>query len=155
MHGYKQKSLVINGVKHKCKIHMTLIESCCRARAQPGGSCSPVPGRVGAELHGLPGCLEPRQVTEDRGAHEARARPPEGAHLVGLQCEGQSYGEPSFHRVRWSRAGPSEQDHQKGSSLKGSRVNLSNVHESSCPRTQSKAKSQPWTSSSPSCRVVT
>lgn len=52
-------------------------------------------------------------------------------------------------------SGGAEQDHQKGSSLKGSRVNLSNVHESSCPRTQSKAKSQPWTSSSPSCRVVT
>lgn len=52
-------------------------------------------------------------------------------------------------------SGGAEQDHHKGSSLEGSRVRLSNIHESSSPRTQWKAKSQPWTSSSPPCWVVT
>lgn len=52
-------------------------------------------------------------------------------------------------------SGGVEQDHQKGSSLEGSSINLSSVNESSSPRTRSKTKSQPWTSSSPPCRAVT
>lgn len=51
-----------------------------------------------------------------------------------LERQGQSYGEPSFHRVRWSRAGPSER-------LFSQRCNLSNANESSSPRTQSKPES--------------
>lgn len=48
------------------------------------GSLDTVPGRVGAQLQSLPGCLESGQIAEHRGAHEARPGPAEGAHLVEL-----------------------------------------------------------------------
>lgn len=92
-------SVAVNGLKYKARGRTAGREP------SPRGSCSPVPGGVGAELQGLPGRLEARQVAEDRGAHEARARPSERAHLVELEGKGRSYGEASSHRVRRSGAG--------------------------------------------------
>lgn len=100
------RSWAINCLKQRSDMHSPYCRAVVRQKLSPGGSCSPVPGRAGAELQSLPGCLKPRQVTEDWGAHEARSGPSEWTHLVELGSKGWSYGEPFTHnsQVEWSRA---------------------------------------------------
>lgn len=153
MHAYKQTSLAINGLKHKDQTRTDLI------MGLPQGDSS---ARVGpAHLF---------QAELELSCRACRAAWNRGRSLRTGELMKRGRGllnEPILRNWRAKDgatvnppvigSGGVEQGCQKASSLEGPSANLSDVNKSSNPRTQpaAKAKSQPWTSSSSQCQVVT